>query len=202
MRREPPMPFKETQTLPPYPAAKVLFHGLLFFGLDDDDGKSCRIGVHRSSPNHELSIEVRIKYPDDRPDFVVMRHLGPLNFLGPDIEEAGDKSQPGLRIRVNPPNDAADAGVSKYIPATPFNRTPNSASDPQDCRWALDLSAIHNTQITFATFDENCIKPGILITDGILHTALKSLDELVIQKHNLTTDVKEDFFPVRSEEHT
>src|ERR1043165_3574672 len=189
------MPFKETQTLPTCPAARIFFHGLLFFGLDEGDGKSCRIGIHRSSPDHELSIEVRIKKPHT-PDFVIMRHLGPLNFLGLESGNAGDRSQPGLRIRVNPPNDEADAGVSKFVAAARFNRAPKSASDAQDSRWGRDLSAIHNTQITFDTFDENCINPGILVTDGVLYTALKSVDSLIIEKVSLKTGARENFFPV------
>lgn len=182
------MPFTETSTLPDLPDVRILFHGLLLWG-PDADRKSCRLGVHRSAADHYLSVEVRRKQKDaqgrDLPDFILMRHLGPLSFID------GQVSNPGLLMKVNPPTGA---GVSKFIPrGGTFERKPGSTSHPQDYRWRVDLDEIHGTIITR---DHNSTDPDIKITEGTLYTAIKTKEDTIAQKLNKQTAATEDFYPI------
>jgi hypothetical protein len=183
------MPFTETSTLPDLPDVRILFNGLLLWGPDSTDVKTCRIGVHRSAADHYLSIEVRIKKKDaqgrDLPDVILMRHLGPLSFID------GQQSNPGLLLKVNPPTGA---GVTKFIPRWgTFERRPGSTSHPQDYRWRVDLDEIHGVTVSR---DRNSTNPDIKITEGTLYTAMKSKEDTRIQKLNIQNATTQDFYPI------
>src|SRR2546423_909368 len=185
------MPFGIAQSLPKWPSVRILFHGLLLW-YPDKDGTSCRIGVLRGAPDHYLSIEVRIKKQGD-PDFPIMRHFAPMRFSHND-----DDTSPGLLITVDTPSK--DPHVEVFIPDPDFERSPTSTSDPQDYRWGVDLDDIHKVELQqnpkLLLRDSNSTEPSIQITEGILHTALKSHDDIEIKKVSLKTGKEVDFFPI------
>jgi hypothetical protein len=192
------MPLQIAQSIPlEPPAAKIFFHGQLLWYPDTDPnngGKSLRIGVLRCAANHYLTIELRIKKAG-QPDLTIMRYLGPMRFRLPNVNE------PGLLIDVV---DLAgqtipDNHVSKYIPDPDFVRLPDSPSDPQDYRWGVDLDDIHKVeeqQHEILKLDPHCTDPSIKVTSGILYTALKSDDDVVITKVSLKTKKEVDFYPI------
>jgi hypothetical protein len=76
------MPFQSTTNpddLRPDPAVRIFFVGLMII-KPDDQSRSCEVFVHRSAPDHHLTIETRRKRPG-RPDEIMMRHIGPLSFV-------------------------------------------------------------------------------------------------------------------------
>src|SRR4026209_1922009 len=75
------MPFQEKplEELPRdvLPDVKIIFHGQLI--LRSQDGQACEVAVNPVATDHILSIEARIKKPNEI-DRIAMRHLGPLKF--------------------------------------------------------------------------------------------------------------------------
>src|SRR5919205_3783362 len=121
------MPFTRRETLPPDPAVRVFFSGLLI--LDPaEDAKSCEVFVNHSAPKHHLTIEVRRKRPN-RPDELMMRHVGPLAFT--------TTQQPthGFIIEKRTDDDSLLEGVRKYEPAEPPEE-----GQPDSLTLAINLS--------------------------------------------------------------
>ena len=177
------MSFEITSELPPTPAVRIFFHGLLIWTPDRANNKHCYIGVHRGATDHYLTFEVRIKRLGE-PDYIIMRHAGPLNFL------ENDSEGPGIQLKVFP---ETGEGVRKFInSARPFDRKAGSTSDPNDYLWAIDLEKMHDGMVKI---DSHVIKPGVLVTDGIIHTALKTPDDVQITKVK-DGSPPEDFYPI------
>ena len=77
------MPFAPKDTLPQqHPDVRVYFTGLMILEPTGDDDKACQIFVNSSATRHYLTIEVRRKTAN-RPDEIMMRHVGPLAFFDP-----------------------------------------------------------------------------------------------------------------------
>jgi len=154
------MTFRDSVVLPDNPFATVLFSGLLFLRADDH-GDFCDVGVHRSSPDHYLSFEVRKKNTDRNiPDVVIMRHLGPVEFE-----------------RISIATDGSTHGVFRYNPPGTFNRAVDG--DARDLRWALDLESHEfHDQLPAGTtrlkLDKFATAPDIRVLDGIFFAALKT----------------------------
>ncbi|HEY6232586.1 MAG TPA: hypothetical protein VIW64_15085 [Pyrinomonadaceae bacterium] len=146
------MPFKPVQTFPQGdPDVQLFFHGLLML-CPDTNGNQCRIGVHRLSVEHKLSIDVRAK-GTELPDPPLLRLSGPLDSMG-------------LTVAVEP---ETNAGVSMFVPtAEPFDR--NADNDPRDFRWTIDLEQLDPAQPPMI-LDQSGISPGIVLKDGMFFTA-------------------------------
>jgi hypothetical protein len=181
------MAFNITAELPPLPAVRILFHGLLIWAPDPLNNKHCHIGVHRGATDHYLTVEVRIKKPP-APDFIIMRHAGPLGFLS-----NTDKSFPGMLMQVTDEDEnVIETEVKKFIAPLRFERKAASNSHPNDYRWAVDLGNIHTNPVMT---DSNVITPGITVAAGIIHTALKTPDDVIIKKVK-NGFPQDDFFPI------
>lgn len=146
------MPFKPETTFPQgNPDVQLFFHGLLML-CPDTEGNQCRIGVHRLSVEHKLSIDVRAK-GTELPDPPLLRLSGPLDSTG-------------LTIAVKP---ETNAGVSMFVQsAEAFDR--NAANDLRDFRWAIDIEQLDPAQPPMI-LDQSGISPGIVIKNGIFFTA-------------------------------
>lgn len=177
------MAFSIASELRETPAVRILFHGLLIWTPDSANDKHCHIGVHRGATDHYLTVEVRIKRPN-APDFIIMRHAGPLSFLDGD-----DKFGPGMRMGVEP---ETNDGVQKFIAPAAFERKCGSMSHANDYRWAVNLENFHDAPVKL---DDHVMRPGIVVTDGILHTAMKTHDDVKIEKFKNGRYVQ-DFFPI------
>jgi hypothetical protein len=151
----------------PAPTVKIFFSGLLLLE-PDEAGSVCDVGVHRSSPAHTFSIEVREKHQDTNiPDIVKMRHVGPVEFGSVTSPTTGEPI--GILIDVA---SETSAGVRKFCPTDVFNRT-GQDTDPRDLRWAIDFASdeFHGHRLDTDAFG---LKPGIQITDAVFYTALRT----------------------------
>jgi hypothetical protein len=147
------MPFKPMTAFPSgAPDVQLFFHGLLLL-CPDPTGSQCRIGVHRLSVEHRLSVDVRAK-GTQLPDPPLLRLSGTLDSMG-------------LTIAVAP---ETNSGVSMFVPtADPFVRS-DPANDLQDFRWAIDLEQLDPAQPPMI-LKQSGISPGIVVKDGIFYTA-------------------------------
>src|SRR5215216_1909422 len=90
---------------------RIFFSGLMVLE-PTKDGKTCEVFVHRSAPNHQLTIEVRQKQAG-KPDLIKMRHVGPLPYALPTLGAApGDPPIHGMTITVN----KQPKGIKAYKP--------------------------------------------------------------------------------------
>lgn len=141
------MPFTPVEQLPQNPAVRIFFSGLLII-RPSADASSCEVFVHRSAPDHHLTIETRRKRAN-RPDEIMMRHVGPLSFVT--FEDVGHtvhglfiqkltEGEKGVRKYVGPPTDE---GLSLEraldLTAQPFHSGSNLTVDPLGARPSLFL---------------------------------------------------------------
>lgn len=156
------MPFKSSTTFPAgEPDAQVFFHGLLLLH-PESDGNHCDVGVHRLSPGHVFSLEVRVRQAEP-PDPVLLRLSGLLKGSG-------------LSIEIDPPTNE---GVKKFVPtADPFDRDSNN-NDARDFRWSVDLERLDPQQPALV-LDDGGIHPGIIVKDGLFFAA-RLTDPSVVQ---------------------
>jgi hypothetical protein len=146
------MPFANypNPTLPAH-IVEVLFKGLIILNPNDDG--TCTVGMHRTSDDHFLIIEIRAKRPGGG-DVLVARRAGLLqNML------TIRASNPGPGPRVSAFRPGASAGVS-------LNR--QTSSDTRDLRFAIDL--LHPIEFygpNSILMDLQKATPGIQIFDGI-----------------------------------
>ena len=147
------MIFAQSNDLPPNPAVKIFFTGLLI--LEPLPDKTCQVFVHNSSADHNLLVEVRRKRPG-KPDQVMMRLPGPLTLTGGHPSNAH-----GLLIRTTmvPP---AQKSVKAYNGNNPSSEG-TELSDSFVFSRILDVPPGH--------VDPVGGRPSILIDDGIFYTA-------------------------------
>jgi hypothetical protein len=156
------MPFRVKETLPPSPTVQIFFSGLILL-LPDSTGSACDVAIHRRSPEHHLTIEVREKMRGavgTTTDRIIMRHVGPLEF----------------DALINVPS--AIEGVRKYIPTESFDRAATGPEPhPNDFRWIIDLASdteFHGPTLNRDRIDNAGVNPHIRITDGVFYTARKT----------------------------
>ncbi len=103
------MAIQPTPKLETNPDVRIFFSGLMIL-QPSQDSKTCEVFVHRSAPNHQLTIEVREKQKNG-PDLIKMRHVGPLPFaVQPFNAPAGQLPIHGMSIRVA----TAPKGIRAY----------------------------------------------------------------------------------------
>lgn len=169
------MPFTSVTKLPDYPDVRIFFTGLLVIDANPEaeaepnpSENLCEVFVHRSAPDHRLTIEVRRKQAG-RPDIIMMRHLGQLDFLPP---RGTDMPRLGMRIEVirNP------KGVSRYDPAGPED----ASSEGEGLGLAIDLDRLPSQQKSVGEINPQGARPSILFNDGVFYTAAKSREDLKV----------------------
>lgn len=178
------MPFAPIDALPPEePAVRVYFTGLMV--LEPTENNACQIFVNSSATRHFLTIEVRRK-KQDRPDEIMMRHVGPLAFFDPDrpppqiplhgfhIEKANGASTGVFRYAGS---TVGPKGEENFDLAVDIARAPYHAADRQV---DPDLSTPELPR-KLLDIDNLVGRPSILLKDGILHTAAKTRPELTIK---------------------
>lgn len=150
------MPFQQRTTpLPSNAPVTIYFHGLNI--LRSPDGRSCHVDIHYvPDREHTLSVEVRVKGTDDRPDEILMRHFGELR--GRD---------PGLIIETVPP--VGDPGAFKYVPFNldPFNTEPTK-ENLKHFGWVVDLESHHYHQQPLMVEEPNT-RPSAVLRGGLFH---------------------------------
>lgn len=164
------MPFRPVSEFPrdPQPLVRVFFTGQMIV-KPTPSGDKCEVFIHRNALDHELSIEVRLKRPG-KPDSVMMRHMGPLEFARPE-----------------PPNPVAEHGLFIIAAAPAGIRRYNGVDTTEGKRLglALDLKNFHpgKTKVSKAAG-----QPSILMNDAIFYSAEETHPELIVelQKNGVT----------------
>ncbi|HMF55449.1 MAG TPA: hypothetical protein VK619_03745 [Pyrinomonadaceae bacterium] len=170
-------PFDVVNELNPSPDARVFFRGLLLLEpLTDNTGKRiCLVSVHRSAdPHHNLKIDIRLVQAG-------MSWQYPAPTVPFDLHN--------FTIEVSPNGQ----GVKKYhVDNNPLDRTAASSNRDfdNDYRWRIDFAELHNGS---SMVDKQITFPGILLKDGVLHTAVKTDESKVsielISPNNPVTDL-------------
>ena len=169
------MPFTTVTDLPANPDVRIFFTGLLILDpnptdLNPDPGvNSCEVFVHRSAPDHQLTIEVRRKRPG-KPDVIMMRHVGQLAFLPP---PDGVDPRLGMRIQVN----KNPKGVRRYDPQDTANPSPEG----EGLSLAIDLKRLPALTADVGPVSPQGGRPSILFNDAIFYTAAKSPKDVEIK---------------------
>lgn len=147
------MPFTSVTQLPEgKPSVRIFLTGQLLL-QPNAAGSECEVFVNRSAPNHHLTIEVREKF-EGEPDFILMRHHGPLEYLNHETRIEG------LVIR-----RLANGHVKAYTgEPTPYGEGMS----------AIDLSKRDFHPTKDLSIDFECARPSIMIRDGIFNTAAKT----------------------------
>jgi hypothetical protein len=161
------MIFAQSNDLPPDPAVKIFFTGLLI--LEPLQDKTCQVFVHNSSADHNLLVEVRRKRPG-KPDQVMMRLPGPLTLTGGHPSNAH-----GLLIRTT------NAPGPKSVKAYNGN---NPSSEGTELSDSLVFSRI--LDVPPGRVDPVGGRPSILIDDGIFYTADVRIMNAVLKKEGAT----------------
>lgn len=176
------MPFTPVDTLPPNPDVRIFFSGLLI--LEPREDNTCEIFVHSSAPRHYFTIEVRRKQVG-RPDELMMRHVGPLAFIGHD--EDPEPPIHGMQI-IKVTNGAK--GIRSFVPAAP-----QADGAPESLNLAIDFESagFHNGNpesgvdprtnqpIHLLDIDPLGGRPSILLDDGTFYTAAKTRPDIEIR---------------------
>ncbi len=158
------MAIPTTPDLDPNPDIRIFFSGLMILDPSNDNQR-CEVFVHRSAPNHQLTIEVREKQATG-PDLIKMRHVGPLPYALSDFP--GDPRIHGMFIRV----EKSPRGIRAY------NGEPGPEGESLDLAINLDGQGFHNG--TTGKIDELSGRPSILLNDVVLYTADKTSPALAI----------------------
>lgn len=147
------MPFTSVTQLPEgKPSVRIFLTGQLIL-QPNAESTACEVFVNRSAPNHHLTVEVREKF-EGEPDYILMRHHGPLEFLHPEAP------MEGLEIR-----RLTNGNVSAYT------GEPTAYGEAMS---AIDLSNRDFHPNKELTIDFECARPSIMIRDGIFNTAAKT----------------------------
>lgn len=181
------MPFAPIDMLPQeVPDVRIYFTGLMI--LEPADNDACQIFVNSSATRHFLTVEVRRKR-NNRPDEILMRHIGPLAFVGSE-----DPPLHGMLIEKN--TDGAK-GVQKYV----GNATGPNGEESFDLAIDMEGATFHNGNppglpdlVTgrprnLLEVDNLVGRPSIMLNDGIFHTAAKTSPLFTITlKHRTKPD--------------
>jgi len=133
------------------------------------DSQTCEVFVHRSAPDHQLTIEVRQKEVG-KPDLIKMRHVGSLPYALPTLPvptppaPAGPPIH-GMAILVQ----NAAKGVRAYSGATAS--TEGEALD-NNLVVNFQSSRFHDGRV--ADVDPLSSRPSILLNDGVFYVADKT----------------------------
>lgn len=189
------MPFTSVTNLDENPDVRIFFTGLMIIDPNPDPDprpgvNTCEVFVHRVASDHHLTVEVRRKRPG-KPDIIMMRHTGQLEFMGP----PGATTRFGMTIGVSSPDDPAftPAGVRRYDPA------PNTTSlEGRGFGFAIDIEGpqFHNRSV--GRVDTLGGRPSIFFNDAVFYTAVMSnelTDELEVKLKRNNDVVVEDFPP-------
>jgi len=152
------------------PDVRIFFSGLMVLE-PAGNGQSCEVFVHRSAPNHELTIEVRQKQAG-KPDLIKMRHVGPLPYALQTIGAVqGDPPIHGMTIEVQ----TAPKGIKAFRPEAGHESTEGLALDR-----AINFQdgAFHGANL--GEVDVLGGRPSILLNDAILYTADTTRADLTI----------------------
>ena len=176
------MPFAPIEALPPEePAVRVYFTGLMI--LEPAANNACQIFVNSSATRHVLTVEVRRK-TRNRPDVILMRHVGPLAFVG---DESNPQNPPIHGLFIEKLTEGAK-GVKKYMGNSIGPLGEESFASVID----MEAPAFHNgnppvdpdlvsgAARNLLDIDNLAGRPSILLDDGILHTAVKTRQDLTI----------------------
>ena len=158
------MPLTPVNELPPNPAVRIFFSGLMII-QPNEDGSHCEIFVNRSAVDHEFSVEVREKRAN-KPDAVFMRHFGPLSFIPPPEDELTF----GLHLIASNPK-----GLNRYT-GGPL------AGGEDSFDLAIDLKGEDFHRGSPVEVDVKAGRPSISLNDGTFYAADKASDELEIVK--------------------
>lgn len=160
--------FKSQFTLPAtLPLVKVLFNGLMI-AKPNATGSECDVLVHRTGTDHDLSIEIRLKQPN-KPDEIVMRHLGPLQLL----QQTPDGRKLGFILTKDTPN-----GIFAYKGPTVGD------IDPITSPRVLDLNEFHPGK---TGVDKPNAEPSIFLNDAVFYCAAKTVPGLEAKLQNAQT---------------
>jgi hypothetical protein len=160
--------FKSQFSIPAtLPLVKVLFNGLMI-AKPNSTGSECDVFVHRTGTDHDFSIEIRLKQPN-KPDEIVMRHLGPLQLL--------QQTQEGKKLGFILTKDSP-AGVFAYLGSSTMG------IDPLAAPRVLDLNGLHPGK---TGLDRPSAEPSILINDAVFYCAAKTVPGLEAELRNPTT---------------
>jgi hypothetical protein len=163
------MAIPTTSNLDPNPDIRIFFSGLMILDPSDDN-RNCEVFVHRSAPNHQLTIEVREKQANG-PDLIKMRHVGPLPYaLSSPTAPPGSNSPPihGMSITV----ERNPKGIKAY------DGEPGPYAESLKLAINLDGTDYHNG--TTGKIDMLSGRPSIFLDDVVLYTADKTSSELAI----------------------
>lgn len=173
------MAIATTPNLDPQPDVRIFFSGLMILH-PSANSETCEVFVHRSAPNHQLTIEVREKQPVG-PDLIKMRHVGPLPFAVQSIgAPPGNPPIHGMSIRV----ENAPKGIRAFKPGQP-----STEGEALDLAINLDGEDFHNGAT--GNIDRLNGRPSIALNDVVLYTADKTSPQLTI-------DLMKDNQPVRT----
>jgi hypothetical protein len=176
------MPFAPIEALPQEnPAVRIFLTGLMI--LDPATDSACQIFVNSSATRHYLTIEVRRKIKD-RPDEIMMRHVGPLTFVGSDDNPQNPPIH-GLFIQKI---TEGEKGVKRYT----GNATGSNGEESFDL--AIDMASptfyngnppalpdlVTGAARNLLDIDNLVGRPSIFLDDGILYTATKTRGDLTI----------------------
>lgn len=149
------MPFTPTSDLPPDPTVRVFFNGLMIM-KPSADNRRCEVYIHRSAPNHHLSIEIRQKRPQ-KPDVILMRHLGPLAFALPTPgSPSGSPPIHGFLVFGETPQ-----GVKRYL----------GVPGPMGERSLLDAFNFNQFHAGKTDIDPLGARPSLYFDDGTFYSA-------------------------------
>jgi hypothetical protein len=166
------------------PDVRIFFSGLMVL-QPAANGQSCEVFVHRSAPNHQLTIEVRQKQAG-KPDLIKMRHVGPLPYALQTLDAVeGDPPIHGMTIKV----DTNPKGIKAFKPLK--GQSPEGAS----LEYAINIQGgdFHGGNI--GEVDMLGGRPSILLNDAIFYTADTTSPELTInlKKNNQKVKTLEPF---------
>jgi len=175
------MPFAPIDTLPQEdPDVRIYFTGLMI--LEPIENDACQVLVNSSATRHFLTVEVRRK-KNNRPDEIMMRHVGPLAFFGP---ETNPQNPPihGLRIEKV---GATSPGVRRYTGGVgpkgeeSFGLVVDFAgADLHNGDRPVDPDLVTGAARNLLDIDNLVGRPSIFLNDGILHAAAKTSDRLTM----------------------
>lgn len=180
------MPFGKRLLTQPFPSVppdvEMYFHGQLL--LRSDNSAMCEVGINPVASNHVLTVEVRRKQLN-KPDLILMRHVGPLNFRRPTTP---GRTEPGMIIEVSNPVATTQAAWS--CEGTDMLDYVNGTSRyPEDFRWVLNLEGnlFHDRELNPSVFDTTDM---IRLQNGefFFRTAFKSPDRLKYQRRGGNKD--------------
>lgn len=171
------MPLTQVADLPSDPAVRIFFSGLMII-QPSADGQSCEVFVHRSAPDHQLTIEVRQKQVG-KPDLIKMRHVGPLPYALTPPGFPDDPPIHGIMIQVQ----NAAKGIRAFRPG-------NASTEGEGLDLAINIEGNDFHQGAAGPVDALGGRPSILLNDAVFYTADKTSPDLTINLKKNNQQIK------------